>query len=142
MEKARLPSPAEHPSYQLHRRQLWTQILVPILVAVLLLVAIIILISIATFRDGGEVERWAAISTIWIVIPILVAGLVVLLLFVGIVYGMAKLLALIPPYSGYAQKVVWRIEGYVRRGADASIKPVLTVESIVATVKRVFGFRK
>lgn len=141
MEKARLPSPAEHPSYQLHRRQLWTQILLPIFGAVLLLVAIIILISIATFRDGGEVERWAAISTIWIVIPVLAAGLVVLLLFVGFVYGMAKLLALIPPYSGHAQKVVWRIEGYVRRGADASIKPVLAVESIVATIKRVFGIK-
>ena len=97
MEKARLPSPAEHPSYQLHRRQLWTQILIPILVVVLILVAVIVLISVATFRDGGEVERWAAISTIWIVIPILAAGLVVLLLFVGLVYGMAKLLALIPP---------------------------------------------
>ena len=141
MEKARLPSPAEHPSYQLHRRQLWTQILIPILVVVLLLVALIVLISVATFREGGEVERWAAISTIWIVIPILAAGLVVFLLFVGLVYGMAKLLALIPPYSGYAQKVVWRIEGYVRRGADASIKPVLVVGEVFATIKRVFGMK-
>ena len=141
MEKARLPSPAEHPSYQNHRRQLWTQILLPILGVILLLVALIVLISVATFRDGGDVERWAAISTIWIVIPILVAGLVVLLIFVGLVYGMAKLLALIPPYSGYAQKMVWRIEGYVRRGADASIKPVLAVEGIVATIKRVFGMK-
>ena len=141
MEKARLPSPAEHPSYQLHRRQLWTQILFPILVAVLILMAVIVLISVATFRDGGEVERWAAISTIWIVIPILAAGLVVFLLFVGLVYGMAKLLALIPPYSGHAQKVVWRIEGYVRRGADASIKPVLAVGEVFATIKRVFGMK-
>jgi hypothetical protein len=54
---------------------------------------------------------------------------------------MAKLLALIPPYSGHAQKVVWRIEGYVRRGADASIKPVVVVESIVATIKRLFGMK-
>ena len=141
MEKARLPSPAEHPSYQLHRRQLWTQILIPILVVVLLLVALIVLISFATFRDGGEVERWAAISTIWIVIPILFAGLVVLLLFVGLVYGMAKLLALIPPYSGYAQKLVWRIEGYVRRWADASVKPVLALDGIVAAIKRLFGIK-
>ena len=141
MEKARLPSPAEHPSYQLHRRQLWTQILIPILVVVLLLVALIVLISVATFRDGGEVERWAAISTIWIVIPILAAGLVVLLIFVGLVYGMAKLLALIPPYSGYAQKMVWRAEGYVRRWADASVKPVLALDGIVAAIKRLFGIK-
>lgn len=141
MEKARLPSPVEHPSYQLHRRQLWTQILFPILGVVLTLAAVIVLISIATFRDGGEVERWAAISTIWIVIPVLAAGLVVLLIFVGLVYGMAKLLAFIPPYSGYAQKMVWRIEGYVRRGADASIKPILAAEGIVATIKRLFGMK-
>ena len=141
MEKARIPSPAEHPSYHKHRRELWTKILVPMLLAVAVIVAIVILTSIAAFRDNGDVARWAAISTIWIVIPIMAAGLVVLVLFVGLVYGMAKLLQLIPPYTGHAQRVIWRIEGYVRRGADASIKPILAVESVIATVKRLFGVK-
>ncbi len=141
MEKARLPSPAEHPSYQKHRRELWMKILLPMLVAVAVIVAIAALTGIAAFRAQSEVGRWAAISTIWIVLPIMAAGLLLLIIFIGIIYGMARLLALIPAYTGYAQRIVWRIEGYIRRGADASIKPVLVVEGIIATFKRLFGVK-
>ncbi len=141
MEKARLPSPAEHASYKLHRRQLWTQILLPILAALLVIIAVVVITSIATFGADGEVGRWAAVSIVWMILPLLAASLLLLVLFLGLIYGMARLLAIIPPYTGQAQKVVWRIEGYVRRGANASVKPVLVVEGVVATVKRLFGIK-
>ncbi len=141
MEKARLPSPAEHPSYQQHRRQLWTQILIPILVVTLILLAVTVITSIATFRGNGEVERWAAISTIWIILPLLSAGLLVLIFFVALIYGLAKLLAILPPYSGQAQKIVWRIEGIVRRFTDGAVKPFLAWEGITAAVKRLTGIK-
>jgi hypothetical protein len=141
MEKAQLPSPAEHPSYQQHRRQLWTQILIPILVVILILLAVIVVTSVATFRDNGDVERWSAISAIWIILPLLGAGLLVLIFFIALVYGMAKLLALIPPYSGQAQKIVWRIEGIIKRGTDGTVKPFFVVEGIAAAVKRLTGMK-
>lgn len=141
MEKARLPSPAEHPSYQQHRRQLWTQILIPILVVTLILLAVLVITSIATFRDNGDVERWAAISTMWIILPLLGAGLLVLIFFVALLYGMAKLLTLLPPYSGQAQKIVWRIESTIKRVLDESVKPFFAWEGIKATVKRLTGMK-
>ncbi len=139
MEKARLPSPTERSSYQKHRHELWTKILNPMLVAVAVIVAVATLTGIATFRDHGEVARWAAISTIWIVIPIMAAGLLLLLVFIAILYGMARLLALIPTYTRQAQKIVWRIEGAIQRGADMAVKPVLALEGILATIKRLIG---
>ena len=139
MEKAQLPIPAEHSSFKKHRRQLWTQILVPLLVVVLILIAVIVLTVFSTFQENGDVERWAAISTMWIVIPILIAGLLVLVVFGGMVYGMARLLAVIPPYSGQAQKFIWRVEGYIRRGANMAVKPVLALDGILAAVQRLFG---
>jgi hypothetical protein len=141
MEKARPPSPAEHPSFQKHRRQLWTQILIPLLVAVAIIVAVPALTGVAAFRENGEVARWAAISTIWMVIPIMGAGLLVLIIFIGLIYGMARLLALIPAYTGYAQKIVWRIEGYIRRGTQQAVQPILALEGILATFKRLFGIK-
>ena len=141
MEKARLSSPPEHPSYLKHRRELWTKILIPMLLAVAVIVAVATLTGIATFRDNGEVERWAAISTIWIVIPIMGAGLLLLLVFIAILYGMARLLALIPTYTGQAQKIAWRIEGAIKRGADMAVKPVLALEGITATLKRLTGIK-
>ncbi|RJP47302.1 MAG: hypothetical protein C4583_17015 [Anaerolineaceae bacterium] len=141
MEKAHLPSPAEHPSYQKHRRELWAKILVPMLLAVAAIIAIATLTGIAAFQEESEVGRWAAISTIWIVIPIMGVGLLALILFAALIYGMAKLLSLIPPYTGHAQRFAWRVEGYVRRGADASIKPILAMEGFTATIKRLIGIK-
>lgn len=141
MEKARLPSSAEHPSYQLHRRQLWTQILIPILAVILVVAAVIVVVSVVTFRGNGDVERWAAVSTIWLVIPILGAGLLALAAFAALVYGMARLLAVIPPYSGYAQRIVWRVGGYVKRGAELAVKPALVAGSVSAALKRLTGLK-
>ena len=139
MEKARLPSPAEHPSFQRHRRELWTKILIPVLVAVVMIVAVATLTGVAAFREESEVGRWAAISTIWIVIPFMLAGFIFLVVFLGLIYGMARLLQLIPPYTGYAQKFIWRIEGYVKRGADLVTRPIFGVEGILATLRKLFG---
>lgn len=141
MEKARLPSPTEHPSYQKHRRELWMKILVPMLIAVAVIVAVATLTGIATFRDNGDVARWAAISTIWIVIPIMGAGLLLLIIFIGIIYGMARLLALIPAYTGQAQKIVWRIEGYIQRGTQQAVQPILALGSVLASLKRFAGIK-
>ena len=69
------------------------------------------------------------------------AGLLLLIIFIGIIYGMARLLALIPAYTGYAQKIVWRVEGYVRRGADMAVRPILALEGIATTIKRLFGVK-
>ena len=141
MEKARLPSPAEHPSYKNHRRQLWTQILIPLLIAIVIVIAVIVLTTVATFRDDGEVGRWAAISAIWIIIPIMAAGLLLLIVFIGIIYGMARLLALVPGYTGQALLIVWRIEGYIKRGADETVKPILALEGVTAALKRLIGMK-
>ena len=139
MEKARLPSPAEHPSLHNHRRQLWTQILTPLIIAIALIIAVAVLTGIATFHDNGDVGRWAAISTIWIIMPFMVAGIIFLAIFIGLIYGMARLLQLIPPYTGYAQRLVWRAEGYVKRAADAAVKPILGLGGLIATLGRLFG---
>ena len=141
MEKARLPSPAEHPSFQKHRRELWTQILAPVLIAALVLLAVVVLTTVATFRAEGDVGRWSAISTIWIVIPILFVGLIFIIIFLAMIYGMARLLKFIPPYTGYAQKIVWRAQGAIQRGSDAVAKPILGLDGIAASIKRLFGIK-
>src|SRR5258708_33080371 len=79
--KATIPQPV-HESYKRHRKELVWQIILPMVLTSLLLVALIVLISIATFRDNGDVDRWAAISTIWIVAPIMI-GLLILLALLG-----------------------------------------------------------
>ena len=131
--KATIPQPV-HESYQRHRKQLVWQIILPVVLTSLLIVALIVLIYVATFRDGEDVGRWAAISTIWIVIPIMIGLLIVTALLGGLVYLMMKLLNVTPTYTSLAQDYVYMAEGYIKRATEAIIKPVLQLNGILAGI--------
>jgi len=105
----------------------------------LLFIALIVLINIATFRDNGDVARWAAISTIWIVIPIMIASLIFLALLVGIIYLLARLLGITPTYTGKAQDFVHKLAIRIQRAADASVRPVMFLNGIGASITRLLG---
>lgn len=136
--KAKLPQP-EHYSYQLHRKQRMTQIILPMILSALFFVSLIVLISFVTFNQGGDVGRWAAISTIWIVIPILLAGLILLAVLIGLIYLMARALGALPYYTGIAQDYVYKARGYIVRAADMAVKPILALDGWLESIKAFFG---
>lgn len=138
MMKAQLPSP-EHYSYQLHRKQRSMQIILPVILSTVLLVGLIVLICISTFNQGGDVGRWAAISTIWIIIPVLFAGLITLIILIGLIYLMARALQGLPYYTGIAQDYVYKARGYIIRGADIAAKPILALDGWLESIKAFFG---
>ena len=135
--KAQLPHP-KHYSYQLHRRQRNLQIILPVVLSSLVLIGMVVLISFATFKSDGDVSRWAAISTIWIIIPTLIAGLIVLAILIGLIYLMARALGALPHYTGIAQDYVYIARSYIIRGADMVVKPVIAFEGFIERVKALF----
>ena len=135
--KAELPKPV-HASYLKHRSQRTWQVILPVVLSAALCIALIVLINVATFRDGGDVARWAAVSTIWIVIPVMFGLLIVFALLAGLVYLMYKLLDVTPTYTGMAQDYVHIGAGYVRRALDAIIKPVLQLNGMLASINAFF----
>lgn len=134
----RLKTPPSHYSYLKHRRQVMRQIILPVALSALSLVAIVVWVSYATFNQGGDVGRWAAISTIWVIIPMLVGGLVVLAILGGLIYGMARLLNALPYYTGIAQDYIFIARGYIMRAADMSVKPILKLNEWLQTAKAFF----
>ncbi len=135
--KVKLPH-HEHYSYQQHRKQRVTQVILPVMISALLMIAMIALVSLATFRSGGDVGRWAAISTIWIVIPIMIAGLIFLAILIGLIYLMARVLGALPRYTGIAQDYVYKVRAYVLRAADMAVKPILALGGFIENVKAFF----
>jgi hypothetical protein len=129
----------EHYSYQVHRKQRVTQIILPMVLVVLLMIALIVLISLSTFTSGGDVGRWAAVSTIWLIIPVLIAGLIVLAVLAGLIYLMARLLGLLPTYTGMAQDYVYIARGYILRAADMVVKPVIALNGFIENILAFFG---
>jgi hypothetical protein len=136
--KAILPPPV-HESYKRHRSQLAWQIILPMVLAAILFIALIVLINIATFRDYGDVARWAAVSTIWISVPIMIMALVFLVVLAGIVYLLIRLLQIAPVYTGKAQDFAHKVAGHAQRAADAAARPVILLDSIGASIKVLLG---
>ena len=131
--------PPVHESYKKHRKEIVWQIILPVVLTSILFIALIVLVNIATFRDNGDVARWAAVSTIWISIPIMIVALLLLAILVGIVYLLIRLLQITPIYTGKAQDFAYKVAGYTRRAADAAAKPFIFLDSIGASIKALFG---
>jgi predicted PurR-regulated permease PerM len=129
------PQRALHPSYQLHRRQVAWQIILPIVLAGLLMIGFAILVGLSTFRGNGDVSRWAAISTIWLVLPVMLAGLLVLVALIGLAYLLGRLAGLIPPYSRQAQVFAYRVEAGAKRVQYMGHRPSLIFGEIGTLLK-------
>ena len=137
---AQLPKPV-HASYLKHRKDLTWKIILPVVLSSVLCIGLIVLIWFATFRGGGDVQRWADISTMWIALPTMLFMLIVLALILGISYLLLKLLNITPKYTAMAQDFVYKVESYAKRAADAAAKPIISINSIGASISRFFGGR-
>lgn len=108
------------------------------ILAVLIIIAVAVITGIAALGQGDS-PRWAAISTIWLVIPVMFFGLLFLVLLAGLIYLLARTLNIIPPYTSKAQYYVNRGASEAKRFSDMAAKPVLFIEGIIASVKAIFG---
>ncbi len=109
--------------------------MLPVLLATIAILGLIALISISTFGGNGDVGRWAAISTMWLVIPAMVAEVAVLAVLAALIYLVSRLIGIIPPYSGRTQRIVHRIESTIRRGTDMLRRPSSGVRALAGFVR-------
>jgi FtsH-binding integral membrane protein len=133
--------PKNHLSYQNHRRQFWLQIFLPMILAILLIIAVAVITGLAAFGANDRSPIWAAISTIWLVIPVMFFGLLVFAILAGLVYLLAQALRAIPPYTSKAQYYVNRGASEAKRFSDMAAQPVLLFEGIKASLKTIFGLK-
>jgi hypothetical protein len=107
--------------------------------AALVFIAVVVLLILATANGTGDIARMAAISTMWILIPIFIMGFVFLALLAGLIYLFVRLLGIAPVYTGKAQDFVHKLAIRIRRAADMTVRPIISVNSVGATVKALLG---
>lgn len=139
--KENIPPQPVHESYLKHRREYRWKILAPVIAASVLCVLCSAMVYVATFGYGGDVTLWAEISEIWLAIPTIIFLIIIFALFGGIVFLMARLLSVLPRYTFMAQDLAYKMKIYVRRGADSVAKPVIFLDSLGASINRIFGKR-
>ncbi len=140
MDKQSAPSDVRY-SYANHRKQTLYQIVLPVALAAALGVLAIVLIALATFNNNTDVERWAAISTIWLVLPVMALMLLGLAVLLGLNYGLYRLLKMAPRYTGIAQDYVLHVAAQIMLWTDRLIQPVLHLKSWLELLSNFFGHR-
>ncbi|HEX7621705.1 MAG TPA: hypothetical protein VF359_10985 [Anaerolineales bacterium] len=127
--------PVDRPTIRAHKRQFAWQILLPFLV-----MAGVIITGAALIVKGGATRTsvWADVSVIWLLIPALFLALALMVLVITIIYGMVKLLQILPRYIGKTQDMITRLSAGTRKLADGSTKPFFWFKQAGAVVKSIF----
>jgi hypothetical protein len=127
------------PTIRAHKAQFAWQILVPIILVVLIVFAAGVFVIANAVSGPGQTGLWADISVIWLVVPALFFALAFLVIVITTVYGMAKLLQLLPHYTGKAQGFFTLLSAGILKLADGSVKPFVWFCQAGAVIKSILG---
>lgn len=118
-----------------HRREVFWQVTVPLLVGAILVLAAGVGVIYVGATNLSPVDRWASISIIWLIIPMMFVALIFLVVIAGLAYGLVRLIGILPKYTRQVQDLFVSIEARVKNAADSAVEPALRVQSIVAGLR-------
>ena len=134
-ERPVLP-PRNPTTHAKHRREVLWQITVPLLVVLILLLGLVGLVIWSGVQANPEVGRWADISLVWLIVPVIILSFIFLLLLSAITFGVIKLIQVLPPYARLAQDFFLRIQARVTGISDRLVRPIVQTKSAAAAARR------
>jgi hypothetical protein len=137
MEKP-VPVPPERNAevHAQHRRETQKQVYLPLIIGIVVVLAGVIAIIIYGLRAESNLQRWAAVSLIWVIIPAMFIGVIIMLVAIGSFYAVTRVLGVAPGYFGIVQGYIRQAEAKVGQVTDVLVEPVLRMRSSWAVVKR------
>jgi hypothetical protein len=108
-----------------HRKEVFWQITLPIVIGVLLALAALAGIIISATRPASELSRWADVSLIWLILPSLFFALLILIVMIGLVVAFTYLLRLVPRYACILQDYFEMGKKIVSDIADKIVGPII-----------------
>jgi hypothetical protein len=117
---------------QRHRKEVFWQISLPIAIGSL----IFLVFAVLSFTlESGETSRWADISLIWLIMPVMVVTLITCVMLAASIYAIVKLIVVLPYYS--LQLLNWLIMAsrYVHQAGNRAVEPVLRFKSFSASAR-------
>lgn len=129
------------PGYQRHKKQYFWQILAPIGIGLLMVTAAIAMIILTATRGdpGMQISGWADFSLIWLILPILLTAVLFAVLLFGLVYLLARVLRILPVYTGLIQQYAGWVAEKVGRFSDMLVVPVIRIKSFFAGIGSIAG---
>lgn len=130
------PRPRNRVTQARHQREAWLQIYLPLSLFALVFLAAAVLTLLGAFGAAVDNSVMADTAAVWLSLPVLFAGLVLLAVVGGLAYGVSWLAACLPPYLKQGQDLSRSILDYSRRYADRAARPVVAVSARAAGVQR------
>jgi hypothetical protein len=123
---------------QKHRHEVFWQITVPVTVGGVLLLLIAIGVVIAYFANTGDIAKWASVSTIILIVPAMIIGLIVIVVSAGMAFLVTRGLSEAPFIARRIQDIAVLIVVRVNKASDASTEPFLRVHQFTAGLRALF----
>jgi hypothetical protein len=121
-------------TYQKHRREVFWQIALPLILGLLLLITGCVL-PVLVVVSGNDVRVWADISLIWLILPVLILAVIPLAILVAIIYGLTRILNILPGLMNRVQKLFGEINVRVSRASNSAVDPILRFHSFTARIR-------
>jgi hypothetical protein len=118
-----------------HRQQMIWQVWVPLAASLILALALVILTVLGAAAGSAQVERWANISAVIVIIPQLIIGVVIFAVVGVSAFAIYWLLKRMPGWLLQAQLFMLQVALTTRRVADAATKPVFGANTFSARTR-------
>lgn len=133
-QPAKPPLPEPNPITRLaHRQQSLWQIKLPIAISILLVSVSGVMVLVAGFGRGAELSTLSDISVMWLIVPMLILGSMLVLVQIALIYLLFRFLPIIPGNSRKVQDFFVLLSKQVRKISDKSTEPFLRVHSMNAS---------
>lgn len=123
-------------THALHKREVFWQISLPLIIGTLVLVAAVVAIILSALQPVTDLERWADVSLIWIILPSLFFALIMLAVLVALVFVVSLMLRSIPRYARILQLYFELGKSKIYKLANLLVEPILKVNSLSAAARR------
>lgn len=118
-----------------HRRQVFWQIVLPVVLAAAGGIFLIVILSLGTINGSTASAQWASIAIIWMIIPFLVLGLLAGLGLAAMIYLIARLTHKLPTFTHLVHTYLQIIEIRTKILLNKVAQPQISLLSRLAAVK-------
>lgn len=125
-------------SERVHSSEYLWQILVPILATVLITLAVGIAVIFVSANGQGLDEKWAHIALIFLILPFLVIGLVLLAVLFFTTRLVSRFHNFLPPQFARLNQIFSSVEGFARVTTDKITHPLIDLNSLITGAIRLF----
>jgi hypothetical protein len=113
------------------------QIIFPTLIATLLI--LLVGITVVLYTSPGKISRFAELSTVLLVIPVLFSSLILMLLLVALIVLVIKIIQGLPSITGWIMEKLEWIQKGVQAVSESAVVPVVRPAAFLAGIRRIFS---